>query len=1142
MTGTRQGDFSRVLSDPRRRDRAVRMQQGRVQLDADWNAQADVLLDLIEAGTRDLVGAHGGPAGAAGFALAPRYGLLFDGADDFVAIGGSGVAGWAPEEGVTIEVRMRPSPGGALVARAVRRPGGGFQEDLLLAVTRESRRVRLHRAATAHPDLVGESSLSESAFSLVSAVCGRTGCRLYVDGARIAADGVACPAAPGADVLLRLGGAWGLEGLADPFGGLIHELRLWRGTRSDEEVRSGAERRVEAGEPGLLGLWRFDGGHGERVPAAGGGPAAVLGGDAGAGARPTWLLGDLVIEPGRYYVDGVLCGLDRPTPFARQADLPDAALPPLAVRPARWLFFLDVWERTVDALQEPSLSEVALGGTDTTVRSRLVAQVRYLPLGGRDGGRDGGGRGAEAADPSAGEEWRELVSRAERRGRLAARRTDSVATLGNFLYRVEIHHGGVAGGSEGGEGTARGAAGGAASQAASGEHAALEVTALGERRAVLAAPVALLVGQAVEISAGGGVLVTEVVAVARDRRTLALAHDPSPLAAAAEEADAQASAAVARLRAVATFKWSRLNASLAWPIERLDPGGRTVWLGTGGSPQVELVPGDVVEVVDDRSALRGQPGSLLRVAAVDAVHRRVTVAAPYQGPQLDPDHHPLLRRWDHGGAAAGERTTPGGALAVRAGEWLPLEAGVEVRFAGDGPYRSGDFWWLLARTATGGVTWADGGAIRHPRRPDGVDHRHAPLALLDVDDDGYRLRDLRRLFPPAVAAGGGGRDDGAGEDGGGDRGDGGERHHHHHHHHRPPDPGSVGSEALADGAVTPAKLSPAVPLLPPEALLVTAAERSPAGWQATGLTLRAEPPRLAFARWLEVPWGEAGRLDALVAGDELFVLAEGGALWSVDLASGRWQGRRPLPAPRRAFAACAAQGRLWVSGGFDGEDRPSADLHVYDPAADAWSARTPLPTPRAAHAMAAAGDLLFAVGGLERAFLGPRVTGRTDAYDPLLDEWSPRRPLAAPRSGLRAAALAGRLYAVGGERRFLLARWGAALAPDCEEHDPAADLWTPRAPLAAGRRDLALAEAGGRLWAVGGVAAEGASAAVEEYDPAAGAWRPREPLADTVAAPGAAGANGALMLVHAVGDGGPERWVVEGAAVAETLWVHRREG
>ena len=63
------GDFSRDLFDPARRYRSVRMQQGRVQLDADWNEQADIVSYRAETETADVVGACGGPLHEAGFGL-----------------------------------------------------------------------------------------------------------------------------------------------------------------------------------------------------------------------------------------------------------------------------------------------------------------------------------------------------------------------------------------------------------------------------------------------------------------------------------------------------------------------------------------------------------------------------------------------------------------------------------------------------------------------------------------------------------------------------------------------------------------------------------------------------------------------------------------------------------------------------------------------------------------------------------------------------------------------------------------------------------------------------------------------------------------------------------------------------------------
>ncbi|HET8841061.1 MAG TPA: DUF6519 domain-containing protein, partial [Ktedonobacteraceae bacterium] len=70
-----QGDFSRLTFDPKKHYRSVRMQQGRVQLDADWNEQIDILNHYFEAQFRDLLGPGGAGAATAGFEI-----LAIDGA------------------------------------------------------------------------------------------------------------------------------------------------------------------------------------------------------------------------------------------------------------------------------------------------------------------------------------------------------------------------------------------------------------------------------------------------------------------------------------------------------------------------------------------------------------------------------------------------------------------------------------------------------------------------------------------------------------------------------------------------------------------------------------------------------------------------------------------------------------------------------------------------------------------------------------------------------------------------------------------------------------------------------------------------------------------------------------------------------
>jgi Family of unknown function (DUF6519) len=65
------GDFSRRTFNPRRRYSGVLMQQGRVQLDADWNEQLEIQHHRTETESVDVIGAAGVPKGTDGFRIEP---------------------------------------------------------------------------------------------------------------------------------------------------------------------------------------------------------------------------------------------------------------------------------------------------------------------------------------------------------------------------------------------------------------------------------------------------------------------------------------------------------------------------------------------------------------------------------------------------------------------------------------------------------------------------------------------------------------------------------------------------------------------------------------------------------------------------------------------------------------------------------------------------------------------------------------------------------------------------------------------------------------------------------------------------------------------------------------------------------------
>ena len=204
----------------------------------------------------------------------------------------------------------------------------------------------------------------------------------------------------------------------------------------------------------------------------------------------------------------------------------------------------------------------------------------------------------------------------------------------------------------------------------------------------------------------------------------------------------------------ATFKWSRENGSIVFPIRSL--AGTLAAVETLGDDEPRsAASGDWIEVIDDDRVMLNEPGALAQVESVDSVERSLMLAPASGSPSL-PDYdesspgHPLLRRWDHKhGVEDGGSPAPDGGLVIEEDVWITLEDGIEVRFSArsDGTqqrYRTGDYWLIPARTATGDIEWPEEpDATPVALSPMGAMHYYAALAV--VDDGGVVdcLADLR---------------------------------------------------------------------------------------------------------------------------------------------------------------------------------------------------------------------------------------------------------------------------------------------------------------------------------------------------------------------------------------------------------------
>lgn len=201
----------------------------------------------------------------------------------------------------------------------------------------------------------------------------------------------------------------------------------------------------------------------------------------------------------------------------------------------------------------------------------------------------------------------------------------------------------------------------------------------------------------------------------------------------------------------ATFKWSRDNGSVVTTIEKISGKDLTVH-DLGPDDVLGFASGQWVELSDDRLELEGKPGQLAQIDAVNSSLRRITLKAaptPLSGGAdgVDPLMHPKLRRWDQNGATA----TATGVSMTNA--WLPLEDGVEVQF-GTGTFKTGDYWVMPARTATGEIEWPPftiPNSAPVPQPPRGIRHHYCRLAFLtfDAQTKGWKVSaDCRPLFPP----------------------------------------------------------------------------------------------------------------------------------------------------------------------------------------------------------------------------------------------------------------------------------------------------------------------------------------------------------------------------------------------------------
>jgi len=228
-----------------------------------------------------------------------------------------------------------------------------------------------------------------------------------------------------------------------------------------------------------------------------------------------------------------------------------------------------------------------------------------------------------------------------------------------------------------------------------------------------------------------------------------------------------------------------------------------------------------------------------------------------------------------------------------------------------------------------------------------------------------------------------------------------------------------------------------------------------------------------------------------------------------------WSTLPQLGVARQEVAGAWLGDRIVVVGGFAADRGPLASVEAWAPGAAAWTELPPLPLAVHHPAAAVVDGRLYVVGGYTAAGALHGATDAVQVFDPELGAWRFGAPLPTARGGLAAAALDGRILAVGGASEH-----GGAVG-DVAAYDPSRGLWTVLAPLPTPRDHLAVAVVDGRLHAVGG--RDGRTFTLdthEVYDPVAAAWRAAAPLPTGRSGHAAAAVAGCVVVVGGEGNRG----------------------
>ncbi|XP_003968914.1 kelch-like protein 7 isoform X1 [Takifugu rubripes] len=128
-----------------------------------------------------------------------------------------------------------------------------------------------------------------------------------------------------------------------------------------------------------------------------------------------------------------------------------------------------------------------------------------------------------------------------------------------------------------------------------------------------------------------------------------------------------------------------------------------------------------------------------------------------------------------------------------------------------------------------------------------------------------------------------------------------------------------------------------------------------------------------------------------------------------------WYSKLGPPTPRDSLAACAAQGKIYTSGGSEVGSSALDLFECYDTRTESWQVKPSMLMARCSHGSVEANGLIYVCGGTVGNNVSGRVLNNCEVYDPSTQQWRELCGMREARKNHGLVVVNNRIYAVGGQ-------------------------------------------------------------------------------------------------------------------------------